>query len=74
MPLIMLPVLIWLALDVLHITPRPHALRIVPKSVTTAAPAQADSAAAVPAPEWVYWQKVDSRTLLWTLLCCCNIL
>lgn len=64
-PLIMLPVLVWLALDMLHITPRPSQQRIAPKpgvvtarNDSTAGPAEPPAPPPAP-PEWAYWQKVS---------------
>ena len=65
-PLIMLPVLIWLGLDILHITLRAAQPSISAKPGVTFGHTGSAQAPAPPPPpqEWQYWQKVGHIILL----------
>ncbi len=58
-PLVMLPVLIWLGLDMLHITPRASQPRVKQNpGVTFGHNSSAQEPPPPPPPELLYWQKV----------------
>ena len=62
-PLVMLPVLIWLGLDILHITPRASQPRIAANpGITFGRNTSAQEPAPPPPPELLYWQKVGELT------------